>query len=79
VCSALEHTGTVQRRWWVLAELKKELDRLHELLRPMLVEVEMAIDTGTYPDWSVVKTNLLESLEVVRKLERDQVWRLIRK
>lgn len=58
-----------------MAKLKAELDRLHQLLKPMLVEVEMAIDTETYPDWGVVKTNLLEALEIVRKLERDQVWK----
>jgi hypothetical protein len=58
-----------------MAKLKTELDRLHHLLKPMLVEVEMAIDTETYPDWGVVKTNLLEALEIVRKLERDQIWR----
>jgi len=45
----------------------------------MLVEIEMAIDTQTYPDWRVVKTNLLEALELVRKLERDQVWRSFKK
>jgi hypothetical protein len=45
----------------------------------MLVEVEMAIDTETYPDWGVVKSNMLEALEIVRKLERDQVWQSFKK
>ncbi|RMG55704.1 MAG: hypothetical protein D6723_02085 [Acidobacteria bacterium] len=62
-----------------MAKLKTQLKRLHELLHPLLVEVEMAIDTETYPDWSVVKTNLLEALEIVRKLERDQLWRSFNK
>lgn len=62
-----------------MAKLKADLERLHQLLRPMLVEVEMAIDTETYPDWRVVKTNLLEALEIVRKLERDQVWKSFKK
>lgn len=57
-----------------MAKLKAELQKLRRLLQPMLVEIEMAIDTETYPDWSVVKTNLLEALEIVRKLERDQLW-----
>ena len=62
-----------------MAKLTAELKRLHQLLHPMLVEIEMAIDTQTYPDWRVVKTNLLEALELVRKLERDQVWRSFKK
>jgi hypothetical protein len=62
-----------------VAKLKAELEKLHQLLQPMLVEVEMAMDTETYPDWSVVKANLLEALELVRKLERDQVWKSFKK
>lgn len=62
-----------------MTKLKVQLDKLHQLLHPMLVEVEMAIDTETYPDWTVVKSNLLEALEIVRKLERDQLWRSFKK
>ena len=62
-----------------MTKLGAEFQKLHQLLQPMLVEVEMAIDTETYPDWSVVKTNLLEALEIVRKLERDQVWKSFKK
>jgi hypothetical protein len=43
------------------------------------VEVEMAIDTETYPDWTEVKEKILQALEVVRKLERDQLWRALKK
>lgn len=62
-----------------MTKLKVELQKLHQLLRPILVEVEMAIDTETYPDWGVVKSNMLEALEIVRKLERDQVWQSFKK
>ncbi|MCS6805956.1 MAG: hypothetical protein RMM98_06325 [Acidobacteriota bacterium] len=62
-----------------MAKLKIELQKLHQLLHPILVEVEMAIDTQTYPDWSVVKSNMLEALEIVRKLEREQVWQSFKK
>jgi hypothetical protein len=51
-----------------------ELTKLREYLRSAIVEVEMAIDTATYPDWSETKEGLLKALEVVRKLERDQAW-----
>ena len=51
-----------------------ELTRLRELLHSTIVEVEIAIDTATYPDWTDTKENLLKALEVVRKLERDQTW-----
>jgi hypothetical protein len=53
---------------------KTDLSRLRELLHATLVEVEMALDSGTYPDWSETKENLLKAIEVVRKLERDQTW-----
>lgn len=62
-----------------MAQLKAQLEKLRQLLHPMLVEVEMAMDTETYPDWRVVKANLLEALEIVRKLERDQVWKSFKK
>ena len=43
------------------------------MLHSMQVEVEMAIDTATYPDWTETKESLLHALEVIRKLERDQM------
>lgn len=52
----------------------KDLENLHNKMHNILVEVEIALDTNTYPDWSVVKDRLLESLELVKKLERDQIW-----
>lgn len=51
-----------------------ELNRLRELLHSTVVEVEMAIDTATYPDWAETKENLLRAIDIVRKLERGQVW-----
>jgi hypothetical protein len=51
-----------------------DLTRLRELLHSTIVEVEMALDTATYPDWSDTKENLLKALDVIRKLERDQMW-----
>jgi len=56
------------------AKMSNELSRLREVLRSTIVEVEMAIDTATYPDWTETKENLLKALEIVRKLERDSVW-----
>jgi hypothetical protein len=53
---------------------KAELSKLRELLHSVIVEVEMALDTETYPDWSNTKENLLKAIETVRKLERDQMW-----
>ncbi|MBI4850326.1 MAG: hypothetical protein HY819_00730 [Acidobacteria bacterium] len=52
----------------------KDLENLHNKMHNILVEVEIALDTNTYPDWLVVKDRLLESLELVKKLERDQIW-----
>ncbi|GBC76951.1 hypothetical protein HRbin08_00419 [bacterium HR08] len=57
-----------------MAELKADLERLRELLHPILAEVEAGIAGETHPDWSVVKEHLLQALELVRKLERDQLW-----
>ena len=57
-----------------MAVPKKDLNILHGKLHTVLVEVEEAMDTETYPDWTVVKDRLLESIELVRKLERDQLW-----
>jgi hypothetical protein len=51
-----------------------DLSRLRELLQSTIVEVEVAIDTKTYPDWAETKENLLKAIEIVRKLERDQMW-----
>jgi hypothetical protein len=51
-----------------------DLTKLRELLRSLIVEVEIAIDTETYPDWTETKENLLRAIEVVRRLERDQTW-----
>jgi hypothetical protein len=51
-----------------------DLSRLREVLSSILVEVEIAIDTATYPDWTETKENLLRAIDIVRKLERDQTW-----
>jgi hypothetical protein len=53
---------------------KEDLSSLRKMLHAALVEVEMAIDTDTYPDWTDTKDNLLRAIEVIRKLERDQMW-----
>ena len=62
-----------------MAKLKSDLENLRRLLHPLLVEVEMAIDTETYPDWTVAKDSLLQALEVIRKLERDQIWQPLKR
>jgi ribosomal protein L31 len=51
-----------------------ELSKLRELLSSTIVEVEVAIDTATHPDWTETKENLLKAIDIVRKLERDQMW-----
>jgi len=56
-----------------------ELTRLREALHKALVEVEMAIDTATHPDWTETKENLLQAMEIVRKLERDSLWSALSK
>jgi len=53
---------------------KTDLSRLRAILHSTNVEVEVAIDTGTHPDWNETKENLLRALEIVRKLERDHLW-----
>jgi hypothetical protein len=53
---------------------KEDLSSLRKMLHAALVEVEMAMDTATYPDWTDTKDNLLRAIEVIRKLERDQMW-----
>jgi hypothetical protein len=62
-----------------MAADKNDLARLRELVHKTLVEVEMALDTRTYPDWTETKENLLRAIEVVRKLERDQMWSALSK
>ncbi|HYP29478.1 MAG TPA: hypothetical protein VE262_22395 [Blastocatellia bacterium] len=57
-----------------MAAEKTDLNRLRELIHSTVVEVEMAIDTSTHPDWAETKENLLRAIEIVRKLERDQMW-----
>jgi hypothetical protein len=54
--------------------MNNDLARLRELLHAALVEVEVAIDTQTYPDWTETKENLLRAVEITRRLERDSVW-----
>lgn len=51
-----------------------DLSKLREILRATIVEVEIAIDTATYPDWTETKENLLRAVEIVRKMERDSLW-----
>lgn len=51
-----------------------DLSKLRELLTRTVVEVEIAIDTSTHPDWTETKENLLKAIDIVRKLERDQMW-----
>ncbi len=53
---------------------KSDLSRLRELVHGVLVEVEIALDTETYPDWAETKESLLKAIEILRKLERDQMW-----
>ena len=58
---------------------KTDLSRLREVLHSAIVEVEIAIDTGTHPDWADTKENLLKAVEMIRKLERDQMWSALSK
>lgn len=62
-----------------MGKLRTDLERLRQLLHPTLVEIEMAIDTETYPDWTEVKGNLLQAIEIIRQLERDQLWGKLKK
>mgnify|MGYP000098727527 CR=1 FL=1 len=57
-----------------MARARADLERLQQLLQSVLLEVERGIRAETYPEWSAVKENLLQALELVRKLERDQLW-----
>jgi hypothetical protein len=54
--------------------MTNELSRLRELLHSTLVEVEVALDTQTFPDWSETKEKLLRAVDILRRLERDSVW-----
>ena len=54
--------------------MTSDLSRLRELLASTLVEIEIAIDTATHPDWTETKESLLKAIDIVRKLERDQTW-----
>ena len=58
----------------VMGVEKTDLSKLREILHSAIVEVEVAMDTGTHPDWSDTKENLLRAIEIVRKLERDHIW-----
>ena len=51
-----------------------DLSRLREILHSTIVEVEVAMDTGTHPDWTETKESLLKAIEILRKLERDNLW-----
>ena len=53
---------------------RSDLSKLRDVLHSAIVEVEIAIDTGTHPDWTETKQNLLQAIEIVRKLERDHLW-----
>jgi hypothetical protein len=53
---------------------KDDLTKLRGILHAALVEVEVAIDTNTHPDWSETKESLLRAIEIVRKMERDSMW-----
>lgn len=53
---------------------RTDLSKLREILHSTIVEVEVAMDTGTHPDWGETKEHLLKAIEVVRKLERDDLW-----
>ncbi|MBI3653962.1 MAG: hypothetical protein HY231_23265 [Acidobacteria bacterium] len=51
-----------------------DLNKLHGILHQTLVEVEIAMDTKSYPDWADTKENLLKAIDITRRLERDQIW-----
>ncbi|HJZ67503.1 MAG TPA: hypothetical protein VKF81_05105 [Blastocatellia bacterium] len=62
-----------------MASADSELSKLREILHSTLVEVEIAMDTGTHPDWSEAKESLLRAIEIVRRLERDNLWSALSK
>jgi hypothetical protein len=52
----------------------KELLRLRELLRSALEEVQAAAQNRAEPDWAQMKEKLLKAVELVRRIEREQMW-----
>ena len=59
---------------------RDDMMKLRAILHASSVEIEMAIDSATYPDWSDTKQNLLRAIDLVRRLEQQQVWsRLMKK
>jgi hypothetical protein len=62
-----------------MATTESDLSKLREILHSTIVEVEIAMDTGTHPDWSEAKENLLRAIEIVRRLERDNLWSALSK
>jgi hypothetical protein len=62
-----------------MAADKTDLSKLREILHSAIVEVEIAMDTDTHPDWAETKQNLLKAIEIVRKLERDNLWSALSK
>jgi hypothetical protein len=62
-----------------MATADPDLSKLREILHSTVVEVEIAMDTGTHPDWSDTKENLLRAIEIVRRLERAHLWSALSK
>ncbi|HJZ66564.1 MAG TPA: hypothetical protein VKF81_00350 [Blastocatellia bacterium] len=62
-----------------MATADSDISKLREILHSTIVEVEIAMDTGTHPDWSEAKENLLRAIEIVRRLERDNLWSALSK
>jgi hypothetical protein len=62
-----------------MATTESDLSKLREILHSTIVEVEIAMDTGTHPDWSDTKESLLRAIEIVRRLERDNLWSALSK
>jgi len=62
-----------------MSTAKPDLVQLHETLKATMIEVEIALDTATYPDWSITKESLLRAIEIVRRLEREQMWSALSK
>ena len=58
---------------------KSDLSKLRQVLHSAIVEVEVAMDTGTHPDWNETKESLLKAVDIVRKLERDHLWSALSK
>ncbi len=56
---------------------KTDAQQLRALLHPVLREIERGIHTGTSPEWNALKERLLQALELIRKLERDQLWSIL--